>query len=79
MEKYYIVSNKCSVGERYLKCRENEKIFREVFKKFAVDNSIVTRKFYTVSDRLHIVPTDEDIKHFSNYFMSNEPGRFKKS
>lgn len=78
MLKYYIVTEQSKVFEQYWKYDSTLKCIQKAFGSFADEHDIKANKFHTLADRLYIVPEKEDIKRFSQDFVKNNVGMFKK-
>jgi len=78
MEKFYIIPSDHEVAAQYWKYQEFERDMINLFNEFANTHGIEASKFAIRTDRLQIVPTDNDMKKFKGEFLSGKEGQFKK-
>jgi hypothetical protein len=80
MEKFYIVTEKSDLRQRYLEYEKNLEEVNEVIKEFFEENSIKTDEYYCTSESLYIVPTNEDIELYEKMLkkpLDNDLREFK--
>ena len=74
MEKYFEVKKNSDFYKKYFDFVNMSDKVNELFKKFAKDNGIETKKYCQNTERLVIVPTQEDRIKFKGMFV-----HFKKT
>ena len=79
MEKYFEVKKDSDFYKKYFDFVNMSDKVNELFKKFAKDNSIETKKYCQNTERLVIVPTQEDRIKFKGMFVQNSDTDFKKT
>lgn len=79
MEKYFEVKLNSNFYQKYFDFRDISDKVNELFKQFAKDNGIETRKYYQNIERLVIIPTEADKIKFKGMFVSNSDTDFKKT
>ena len=71
MEKYFEVKKDSDFYKKYFDFVNMSDKVNELFKKFAKDNGIETKKYCQNTERLVIVPTQEDRIKFKGMFVQN--------
>lgn len=79
MEKYFEVKKDSDFYKKYFDFVNMSDKVNELFKKFAKDNGIETKKYCQNTERLVIVPTQEDRIKFKGMFVQNSDTDFKKT
>ena len=79
MEKYFEVKQNSDFYKKYFDFVDMSNKVNELFKQFAEDNGIETKKYYQNTERLVIVPTQEDRIKFKGMFVQNSDTDFKKT
>ena len=79
MEKYFEVKKNSDFYKKYFDYIDMSNKVNELFKQFAKDNGIETKKYYQNTERLVIVPTQEDRIKFKGMFVQNSDTDFKKT
>lgn len=79
MEKYFEVKKDSNFYKKYFDFVNMSDKVNELFKKFAKDNGIETKKYCQNTERLVIVPTQEDRIKFKGMFVQNSDTDFKKT
>lgn len=79
MEKYFEVKQNSDFYKKYFDYIDMSNKVNELFKQFAEDNGIETKEYYQDTERLVIVPTQEDRIKFKGMFIQNSDTDFKKT
>ena len=79
MEKYFEVKKDSDFYKKYFDYVDMSDKVNELFKQFAKDNDIETKEYYQNTDRLIIIPTQEDRIKFKGMFVQNSDTTFKKT
>ena len=79
MEKYFEVKQNSDFYKKYFDFVNMSDKVNELFKKFAKDNGIETKKYCQNTERLVIAPTQEDKIRFKGMFVQNSNTDFKKT
>ena len=79
MDKYFKVNEGCQLHTDYFSWKEDKKKIKEAMQEVCKKFGIEAEQFYMQKNRLHIVPTQNDIKNFSAMMTKNDYGRFKKT
>lgn len=79
MEKYFEVKQNSDFYKKYFNYVNMSDKVNELFKKFAKDNGIETKKYRQNTERLSIIPTQADRIKFKGMFVQNSDTDFKKT
>lgn len=79
MDKYFKVNEGSELYTDYFKHKEDKKKIKEAIQEVCKKFGIEAEQFYMRKDRLHIVPTQNDIAKFSDMMTKNDYGVFKKA
>lgn len=72
MEKYFIIKDECGFKKDRNDYLENVKKLNEVVKEFFNIYEIEANKYYLNTERLYIIPTENDIAKFDNFLTKAE-------
>lgn len=83
MEKYFLVTDKCSLKKDFLDFKENSKKVNEIAKHFMRDQGMKTTRYGLSGGDFYIVPTESDSEKFDSQLCktTSDEGlrRFKKN
>lgn len=83
MEKYFLVTDKCSLKKDFLDFKENSKKVNEIAKSFMRGQGMETTRYGLSGEAFYIVPTESDLKKFDSQLckatVDEELRRFKKN
>lgn len=65
MEKFYIVTEESNLNKEYWKYKNNVKEVNEYVKKFMEQEGIKANEYYASTEKLYIVPTEDDLRTFN--------------
>lgn len=80
MEKFYIVTEESSLNKAYWEYKNNVKEVNEYVKRFMEQEGIKANEYYASTERLYIVPTEDDLRAFNcklNKALENGLRQFK--
>ena len=79
MDKYFKVNEGSQLHTVYFLWKEDKKKIKEAIQEVCKKFGIEAKEYYIRRDRLHIVPTQNDIAKFSDMMTKNDYGVFKKT
>ena len=79
MDKYFKVNEGSQLHTVYFLWKEDKKKIKEAIQEVCKKFGIEAKEYYIRRDRLHIVPTQNDIEKFSDMMTKNDYGVFKKT
>ena len=79
MERYFEVKQNSDFYNKYFDYIDMSDKVNELFKQFSKDNGIETKEYYQNTERLVIVPTQEDRIKFKGMFVQNSDTDFTKT
>ncbi|OMF70486.1 hypothetical protein [Paenibacillus glucanolyticus] len=66
MEKYYMVTEECSLHKAWFGYKENKAQVNELFKEFKEKIGFESSEFYVTDNEIYIVPTEKDVEAFGS-------------
>jgi hypothetical protein len=66
MEKYYTVTEECSLHKAWFGYKENKARVNELFKHFKEQTGFESSEYYVTDHEIYIIPTEKDVETFGS-------------
>lgn len=70
MEKYFMVTEECSLHKDWFKYKENKARVNEIFKQFKEETGFESSEYYVTDKEVYIIPTEKDVEAFGSVLCS---------